>query len=53
LTRLAGNVEVELKLFWDQETIIKEIQSDNREFSGIKDKINNTSSFAGKTKPAD
>jgi hypothetical protein len=48
LSRLAGNVEVELKLYWDQETIIKEIQSDNREFSGIKDKIKATSSLQEK-----
>ena len=48
LSRLAGNVEVELKLYWDQETIIKEIQSENREFSGIKEKFNTASSLLEK-----
>jgi hypothetical protein len=48
LNRLAGNIEVELKLYWDQETIIKEIQGDNWEFSGIKEKINAASSLLEK-----
>jgi hypothetical protein len=48
LSRLAGNIEVELKLYWDQETIIKEIQGENREFSGLKAKINAASSLLEK-----
>ena len=44
LNRLAGSIEVELKVFWDQEAIIKEIQGENQEFSRLKAKINAASS---------
>jgi hypothetical protein len=46
LNRLAGNIEVELKLYWDQETIIKEIQGENQELSRLKAKIKAASSPA-------
>ena len=48
LNRLAGSIEVELKLYWDPETIIKEIQGENQELSRIKAKINTGSSFLEK-----
>ena len=46
LNRLADMIEVELKLYWDQETIIKEIQGENQELSRLKTKINTSSSPA-------
>ena len=46
LNRLADMIEVELKLYWDQETIIKEIQGENQELSRLKAKINAASSPA-------
>ena len=46
LGRLAGMIEVELKLYWEQETIIKEIQGENQELSRLKAKINAASSPA-------
>jgi hypothetical protein len=39
LHRLDGKIEVELKVFWDQETVIKEIQGESRELSRMKEKI--------------
>lgn len=44
LHRLAGKIEVELKVFWDQETIMKEIQSESQELSRLKAKLNAASS---------
>lgn len=44
LNRLAGRIEVELKVFWDQEAIIKELQGKNQELSRLKAKINAASS---------
>ncbi len=44
LNRLADKIEVELKVFWNQEAVIKEIQSESREFSSLKAKINAASS---------
>jgi len=44
LNRLADMIEVELKLYWDPETIIKEIQGENQELSRLKAKINAASS---------
>jgi hypothetical protein len=44
LHRLAGKIEVELKVFWDQEAVIKEIQSESQELSRLKDKVNAASS---------
>jgi hypothetical protein len=44
LNRLADMIEVELKVFWDQEAIIKELQGENQELSRLKVKINAASS---------
>ena len=44
LNRLAGRIEVELKVFWEQEAIIKELQGENQELSRLKAKINAASS---------
>ncbi len=44
LNRLTGMIEVELKVFWDQEAIIKEIQSESQELSRLKAKVNAASS---------
>jgi len=44
LHRLDGKIEVELKVFWDQETVIKEIQGESQELSRLKDKVNAASS---------
>ena len=46
LNRLADMIEVELKIYWDQEAIIKEIQGENQELSRLKAKINAASSPA-------
>ena len=48
LSRLTGMIEVELKLYWDPETIIKEIQGENQELSMLKVKINAASSLLEK-----
>jgi hypothetical protein len=42
--RLAGKVEVELKVFWDQETMIKELQGRSEELTRLKAKINDAPS---------
>ena len=39
LKRLAGKIEVELKVFWDQEAITQQLQDGNREFARLKAKI--------------
>ena len=39
LNRLAGKVEVEVKVFWDQEAVIKELQGENQELTKLKSKI--------------
>ena len=44
LVRLAGKVEVELKVFWDQEAMIKELQGGSEELTRLKAKINGDSS---------
>jgi hypothetical protein len=44
LDRLANMIEVELKIYWDQETVIKEIQGENQELSRLKTKIKASSS---------
>ena len=44
LLRLAGKVEVELKVFWDQEAMIKELQSGSEELTRLKAKIKGASS---------
>jgi hypothetical protein len=45
LHRLAGKIEVELKVYWDQETVIKEIQGESQELSRLKAKVNAVSSL--------
>lgn len=44
LKRLTGKIEVELKVFWDGEAIVKELQSKSEEFSKLKVKIKTASS---------
>jgi hypothetical protein len=44
LYRLDNKIEVELKVFWDQETVIKEIQGESQELSRLKAKLNAASS---------
>lgn len=44
LVRLNGKVEVELKVFWDQEAMIKELQGGSEELTRLKAKINGASS---------
>ena len=44
LYRLDNKIEVELKVFWDQETVIKEIQGESQELSRLQNKINAASS---------
>jgi hypothetical protein len=44
LVRLADKVEVELKVFWDQEAMIKELQGGSEELTRLKAKINGASS---------
>jgi hypothetical protein len=44
LERLAGKVEVELKVFWDQEAMIKELQGVSDELNRLKAKIKNAPS---------
>jgi hypothetical protein len=42
LNRLAGKVEVEVKVFWDREAVIKELQGENQELTKLKSKIRAT-----------
>lgn len=44
LKRLDGKIEVELKVFWDQEAMLKELQGGSDELTGIKAKIKNAAS---------
>lgn len=44
LHRLAGRIEVELKVFWEQEAVMKEIQGESQELSRLKAKLNVASS---------
>lgn len=44
LKRLAGKIEVELKVFWDQEAMIKELQGESEELTRLKAKIDAASS---------
>ncbi len=44
LNRLSDKIEVELKVFWEQGAIIKELQGESQELTKIKAKINATSS---------
>ncbi len=40
LHRLVGKIEVEVKVFWEQEAIMKEIQSESQELSRLKARVN-------------
>jgi len=44
LKRLAGKIEVGLKVFWDREAMVSEIEGENQEFANLKAKINAASS---------
>jgi len=44
LVRLAGKVEVELKVYWDQEAMIKELQGGSEELTRLKTKVKNAQS---------
>jgi hypothetical protein len=44
LKRLSGRIEVELKVFWDQEAMMKELQGESEELTKLKAKINAASS---------
>jgi hypothetical protein len=44
--RLDGKVEIELKVFWEQEAVVKEIQSESQELSTLKSKVKAASSPA-------
>jgi hypothetical protein len=44
LKRLTGMIEVELKVFWDQEAMIKELQGESQSLSLLKSKIQDASS---------
>jgi hypothetical protein len=44
LERLDGKIEVELKVFWDQETVIKELQGESQALSRLRSKVNAASS---------
>jgi len=44
LHRLDGKIEVELKVFWEEETVIKEIQGESQALSRIRSKVNAGSS---------
>jgi hypothetical protein len=44
LRRLTGMIEVELKVFWDQEAMIKELQGESQSLSLLKSKIQGASS---------
>jgi len=44
LERLSGKIQVELKAFWNQEAMIKEIQGENERLTKLKAKINAASS---------
>jgi len=44
LMRLVGKVEVELKVYWDQEAMIKELQGGSEELTRLKTKVKNAQS---------
>jgi len=44
LERLADRIEVELKVFWDQEAMIRQLEGENRELDRIKERIRTASS---------
>jgi hypothetical protein len=44
LNRLARKIEVELKVYWEQEAVISELQGENAELTRLKEKIKSASS---------
>jgi hypothetical protein len=40
LDRLAGKIEVELKVFWEQEAVVREIQNESQELGRLKARVN-------------
>ncbi len=44
LNRLKGKIEGEVKIFWDEEAIMRELQNENPKFSKLKAKIREASS---------
>ncbi len=46
LSRLAGKVEVELKVFWDQEAMLKELQGSSEVLMRLKSRLKTASSSA-------
>jgi len=48
LARLSGKIEVELKVFWDQQAMIMELQSESKELVRLKARLNTTSSLVEK-----
>jgi len=44
LRRLAGKIEVELKVLWDEEAIVRRLQDESEEFTKLKAKIRTISS---------
>jgi hypothetical protein len=44
LERLSGKIEAELKVFWDQEAMMKELEGETEELSKIKERIKAASS---------
>ena len=44
LKRLSGKIEAELKVFWDQEAMVKELQGRSEDLTRLKMKIHNTTS---------
>jgi hypothetical protein len=44
--RLSGKVEVELKIYWDREAMMKELEVENPEISRVRERVGLTSSLA-------
>ena len=44
LKRLSGKIEAELKVFWDQKSMVKELQGRSEDLTRLKMKIHNTTS---------
>jgi hypothetical protein len=44
LGRLAGKIEVELKVFWEQEAVVREIQNESQELSRLKARVDTAKS---------
>jgi hypothetical protein len=44
LDRLAGKIEVELKVFWEQEAVVREIQNENQELTRLKAQVDEAKS---------